>query len=457
MLLTNLIAGVVSTERLDTETPPSWMHSGQRQVWESTAENVVACAGAQGGKTCTNPYWLLREIQRTGALAKELGRGDYLYVGPTLQLLQAQAIPQLRAYWQDELQLGELVGERARPKFIFSKEGVRKLIGADIPLIVHFAYASDPNNLESLTALAAVWDEAGQTDNKESSYDALGRRLSIARSRGFGRTLFTTTPYEWGWFKSRVVDRALSHTDGFSYISWCSWENPLQDESVIRKRLEEGMPEWAWKMFYMAEWTRPAGAVYDSFDPERNICKAFKVPEHWPLFIGWDFGSANTAAVVLARDPDNDKTTYVVWSYFGAGEEPGPHVRRVREAMKRKETGAVGGASSEDSIRKMFNDAGMYVRRPSVTGQGSVEAGIMSVWKGFKDGSLKVFSTEQGLIDDLNSYAYKVDSESGKLTDLIENKSSYHRLDALRYVVSEVLGARIGAPRQVYGRSIDRV
>lgn len=93
----------------DFEKAPDWCHEGQLEAWEDERVDVIACAGTQGGKTALNPYWLLRECYRTRELAKELGYANYIYAGPTLTLLEAQAIPAFESLFCDELKLGRLI------------------------------------------------------------------------------------------------------------------------------------------------------------------------------------------------------------------------------------------------------------------------------------------------------------------------------------------------------------
>lgn len=225
--------------------------------------------------------------------------------------------------------------------------------------------------------------------------------------------------------------------EGWASFKMPTLSNPyIPPEEVERARLTT--PKSIFAQEYLADFVMPSGAVYDCFAREVNVCEPFKVPAHWHLYIAWDFGSANTAAVVLARDPENAKKLYVVATYFASGEEPSLHIRRVRELTGRPEVAAVGGASSEDSIREQFAKAGMPVRRPPVTGADSVEAGIMAVWKAFKEGNLVVFDTEAAFIDEVCAYAYVVDPISDKIADRIDKKSTYHRLDALRYGVVSI-------------------
>lgn len=425
---------------LNPEVIPEWAHEGQREVWEDDRQDIIACAGTQGGKTALNPYWLLREIYRTRFLAKQLGVGNHIYAGPTLTLLEAQAIPAFEALFVDELKLGRLV-KGGKTKFYFSEEGAKRLCGFAVKIVVHFAYANDSQNLESMTALSAVWDEVGQPDNKEASFEAMNRRLKIARAAGFGRRLFTTTPYEWDWFKRRLVDY-VGRVDSYGYHSWPSWLNPLMSEEGCRDELARGMEKWRWEMMYEGKWTRPAGAVYDCFDSrvetkatgETNVVEPFEIPQDWHIHLGWDFGPANTACSAYAEDPKTG-IFYGFMSYHGASESAEKHVQRVREKTKRKEQIAWGGSNGEDEWRRKYKQAGMFIRLSPISGPGSVGAGISAGYQMISTRKVKWFSTLTSMISELQSMSYIVDGD-GRVTDEVRDKRVWHRADTFRAFAS---------------------
>ena len=72
------------------------------------------------------------------------------------------------------------------------------------------------------------------------------------------------------------------------------------------------------------------------------------------------------------------------------------------------------------------------MHRPPIS---DVEVGINRVYKAFKNGVLKISSRCVKLLDELASYSRELD-DSGEPTEKIEDKSIYHLLDALRYIMS---------------------
>lgn len=406
------------------------------------------------------PHLLLKRMVDAAPLAVKLGRGDALYIGPTLELLGAQAIPAFRRLWEEDLRLGRMV-MGGKPKFYISKAGGMRLWGAPIEGTVHCAYANDSSNLESLTAIAAAWDEAGQKENKEASYEAVLRRLSIARSHGYGHLDIGTTPYEWGWLKRRVVD--IADGEKIRVHNWPSWMNPWFDRQVAEDA-KEGMPPWRWQMMYEGRYTRPAGIVYDCFGPE-TLCDPFEVPMEWPLWIGVDFGLINTAAVIVAQKMSKDwrghwdklLDEYFLIGTYHAGEQATAkeHLRAMRdmcdvavEGGRSQKPVAYGGSHQESGWRESYALSGVGINEPPVS---SVESQIACLYAGFKTGKLKVFRTATKFIEEAETFSYELD-EQGMPTQKLADEAKYHRLAGARYLASKLFRAaeRTRVPKMGY-------
>ncbi len=446
----------VTRPEIDARQPPKWFHEGQLRAWSSSAIDTIACAGTQGGKTASEAPWLLREIQRSAPLIRSLGFGKFIYAGPSLQLLKDQAIPLFRELFQETLQLGRLI-EGGKPEFRFSESGLRKLLGfTNCKVTVTFAYTNDSANLESMTAQGGIWDEAGQKDNRYESYGAYNRRLKVARSTTFGsiadfapdwwrewygdaegteavfgRRLWGTTPYEWNWFKTEVVDRAERGEPGFAFCNWPSWMNPRVSEAECRAELDKGAPLWRWEMMYLGLFKRPAGIIYDTFDWHADTCDDFTIPANWKIYPGVDFGSANTGAVNVAEDPAT-KTLYVVSEYKQGGRTFREHADAIKSG-RGLQVGA-GGSHQEEGWREAFRSAGLPLDEPPTN---NVNVQIGCVYSVLKTHSLKVFRSCKGLIEQFQGYSRELGSD-GQPTEVIANKASYHILDALRYVVTKL-------------------
>ncbi len=288
---------------------PFRAHAGQKEWWscrDEALDEATVC-GHQSGKTRMEPRVILRDIQDARPLIYFFGECRYIFAGPTFTLMDQQAIGYFRDVFEDELQLGKYK-ESGKPKFVFSDEGCERLFGF-IPrrAIIHFPYTHDSSNIESMRAIGAMWDEAGQKENKLRSYYAIDRRLTVARAYNlpgkhreemwgvweaaggrrlphlFGRRHIVSTPYERNWFKTLIVDKAvplerylrekrLAARQGRPYEgvyvlhNWPTWETGLMTEAQCRRKLERGeISEDEFDMMYRGIYARPTGAIFTGF------------------------------------------------------------------------------------------------------------------------------------------------------------------------------------------------
>jgi hypothetical protein len=392
------------------------LHAGQWQAWQSTKRIVAIVAGTQSGKTSFAPLWLWKEI-------RERGPGDYGFVAPTFKLLELKALPEFRRFFEDVLQLGSY---RATPvqRFVFSAEGAYRTFGAvpDRPTAVYFGYAANPDSLESATYKGVVCDEAGQAAFKRGSWEAIQRRVAINQ----GRVLVCTTPYpDNQWLRSEIVDKAPGSAE-IELVNFASSMNPSFPQAEM-ERAKRTLPDWKFRMFYLGQVSRPAGAIFDCFTDTHKVPR-FAIPKEWRRFVGVDFGGVHTAAVFLAQDPGNSRC-YLYREYLAGGKTSKQHATDLLDGEPGVPT-AVGGAASEGQWRSEFRAAGLPIREPD---QKLVEVGIDRLYGGLKSQQLMVFEDCLDTIAEIEYYSRKLDDD-GNPTKEIKDKSTFHRLDALRYI-----------------------
>lgn len=420
-------------------------HCGQWRAWNSKKRFVCIIAGTQSGKTSFGPHWFYKEIQLCGP-------GDYIVVTPTYPLLEKKALPELLKLFRQWLRLGEY--NHQTRCFTFSEDGCLRTFGChdpDSPTKVWFGYAADPESLESMTAKAAWLDEAGQKKFKLESWQAILRRLSLS----MGRVLITTTPYDLGWLKQQLYDRWKRIGTGaeqpgdtdIDVIRFDSTENPLFPAEEF-ERARRDLPGWKFDLFYRGIFTRPAGLIYGSFidDYDRlphphtgpvtgHKCRPFKIPDDWPRYCGIDFGGVNTCAVKYAENPETrvdgrkgSGRMYRYWEYLDGDKTSASHAKSILDG----ETSlfAVGGAKSEGQWRKEFEAAGLLIRQPPIS---DVEVGISRVYSAYAQNRIIVFDTCVGSLAQVGSYSRVLDP-LGEPTEEIEDKNTYHYMDADRYI-----------------------
>lgn len=401
-------------------------HPGQARAWQSERRFVAMVAGTQGGKTSFGPWWLHREISRCGP-------GDYLAVTSSFDLFKLKALPQVREVFEHILRRGRYwSGDRVME--LADEEGRFWANKADDPMWgrIILRSASAGSGLESATAKACWADEAGQDEFTIETWEAILRRLALAQ----GRVLISTTPYSTGWLKQQLYDAWIGGDPTIEVIQFESVLNPAFPQAEF-ERAKATMPAWRFAMFYQGLFSRPAGLIYEDFDPSRHVIEPFEIPPTWSRYVGADFGGANTALVWLAHEPGADR--YILYhESLSGGLSTQEHAQRAKSyAEGTKLVSAWGGAPSEDQARTDWSNAKFTIRKPPVA---DVEAGISRVIELIKADRLFVFRTCRGILDELGSYRRKLDA-SGQPTEEIEQKRTYHRLDALRYAACGLVRA----------------
>jgi hypothetical protein len=94
-----------------------------------------------------------------------------------------------------------------------------------------------------------------------------------------------------------------------------------------------------------------------------------------------------------------------------------------------------GGGPSENQARLDWSSYGIPLREVGVT---DVWAQIDRVYQLMRDFNIVIHDNCVNLLSEIGSYRRKV--IHGVTTEQIENKSSYHLLDALRYIVTYLCG-----------------
>jgi len=402
------------------------LHQGQTRAWNSEKRFVFMLAGTQGGKTSFGPWWLWREIQR-------IGPGDYIAATASYDLFKLKMLPETRTVFESLLKVGKWW---AGDKIIELKNpdtGKFQATRSDDPMWgrIILRSAASPGGLESTTAKAAWLDECGQDGFSLDVWEAVLRRLSLAQGRVFG----STTIYNLGWLKTEIYDPWQEGDPDIDVIQFSSIINPAFPEAEFR-RAEGKMQDWRFLMFYRGEFATPAGLIYKDFKPSMLV-DPFPISPEWERVVGLDFGPVNTVKLYLALNPA-DGRWYAHHGIHGGEQDTAGHVAQTKRHLppELSNVTAVGGAKSEKQQRMDWQAAGLRVEGPPIA---DVESGIDRVTTLLKTDRLRVFRNLKGLRDEFGRYSRKVD-ENGAPTDVIERKSEFHWLDALRYAASYIVG-----------------
>lgn len=400
------------------------LHKGQAKAWRSDRRFVFILAGAQSGKTSYLPFWLEKEIRRT---ASPDGNNDYIATTANYDLFKLKFLPEMRQVFERLFRIGRYwSGER----IIELKDPAKGFWAkrADDPMWgrIILRSAASPAGLESATAKAAILDEAGQDEYTLETWEAILRRLSLHQ----GRACAATTLYNLGWLKSEIYDAWKNGDKDIDVIQFASIYNPAFPKAEF-ERARSKMQDWRFAMFYLGQFSKPAGLIYSAFE-DRMLVDDFEIPDDWDRIIGVDFGGANTARLWLAQDPYSE--IWYAYKEVLEGDKSSQEYATETIAMTRGSFITVGGASSETQFRMDWTAAGLEVLEPPIR---EVESGIDRVTQLMKQDRFRVFRSLSGLRDELGSYRRKLD-ERGEPTEEIINKRTYHRLDALRYAASYI-------------------
>lgn len=417
------------------------LHRGQARAWDSDRRFVVVLAGTQGGKTSFIPWWLWQEI-RTTARAGEIN--DYIAGTATYDLFKLKFLPALREVFEHVLGIGrywsgDRIIELADLDPASDTYGQFKAKRADDVMWgrIILRSAESGSGLESSTAKGAALDEAGMDAFTVETWEAVLRRLSLSR----GRVLLGTTLYNLGWLKTKLHDPAVAGDRNIDLIQFDSTENPLFPREEY-ERAEREMPAWKFNMFYRGRYERPAGLIYDSFDETRCLIPRFAIPDSWQRYLGLDFGGVHTAGLFYAEEPGTNRL-YLYREYLAGGRTAKDHTRHLLEGEPMLPI-CVGGSPSEGQWRDEFRAAELPVQEPDIK---EVEVGIDRVYGTHKRNELYVFNDLPGYLDQKRGYSRELDQD-GEPTEKIAKKSTYHYMDAERYIVGWIKRMPIQRPRR---------
>jgi len=182
---------------------------------------------------------------------------------------------------------------------------------------------------------------------------------------------------------------------------------------------------------YLGMWVSPEGAIYDALE-ERHTTESFEIPTSWPRFVGVDPFGAFISAVWLAWEEENKKLHVYREYYEPFGVSTPTHVSNIiRRTGSETVFAWAGGGPSERQARADFKASGIPLQAPPIA---EVWAGIDRVNQLILDDAIIIHDNCPGLLSEFGAYKRKV--VNGQPTEQIQDKDTFHLLDALRYIVS---------------------
>lgn len=388
-------------------------HRGQQLVLEAKERFVAMICGTGGGKTSLIPVWLLQELRRDW----ENGIFDsaYLVVSPTYSMQRRFIVPAITDLF--DAVTGGVLSNVDRCYYL--PQGNKIYLGS----------ADNPFTLEGVHVYGVCLDEAGQM--RREAWDVALRRVGFYQ----GRILITTTPYNNGWLKTEFYDKWKAGLPEYRVVQFASAENPAYPREEF-ERARRDLPDWMFRMFYLGEFVKPEGLVYQDFEAGVHVVKPFEIPSDWKRIIGMDFGYNNPmAAVWLAVD--NDGNVYAYREYY------------ERQKLPRDAALDLARLSQGEQIDTIFVDPSAPVLIEELRRQGfnatpannAVKEGIVAVAGLLREKRLFFFRGLKNTLDEIESYRWK------KVNDKAQEepeKEYDHAMDALRYAI---MGISTTGPR----------
>lgn len=403
----------------------------QYRALTSQAQIVGMQAGTGSGKTSTGVVWIKTEMERCGP-------GDYLVAAPTFPLMEPRVIPELIELFC--AQLGAWVYRPGYHRF----ESLAQRDGRPASRIF-LGSGNNPDSLESATYKAAWIDELAQSQFPRTAWEAIRRRVAYHS----GRIFYTTTLYDvGGWYKTDIYDKWRAGDPTFDIIEASSTSNPTYPVERFEQARRD-LPAYKFAMFHLGKYEKPTGLIYDVFDELTQVIPAFnlKLPQYaeWPRYVGHDFGPNNTAAVWLAQDPGTG-FLYVYRDYLQGGLSVGQHAQEFKrvstgETVRRR----AGGSWAEEEARYAYTAAGWPIHKPAIR---DVEAGIDRVYSFIAKNQLFVFEECHRFLNEILTYSRELD-ENYESTAKIRQKSRFHFMDCLRYILSGFSPERAAGRKRV--------
>jgi len=358
---------------------------------------IVALIGGTGvGKTFLLPVYLLYKAMEKYKIKQE--PIEIIVLAPTHKMLLRNPVKYIVRYF-DQMGISY--------KFNKSEMTIQFEYG-----IIYFISAESYESMQGIHADFVIMDEGGLMG--KPVLDTALQRLAFNK----GQLAIFTTPYSaHHWLKTEVYDLFLQGDPNIFVSNPKSSQNPFYPIEEI-ERAKKLLPAWKFTMFFLAQFTRPAGQIYE----EVHFVQPFQIPSGWIYFRGLDFGFNHPNAVVqLAIDPNTD-TVYVidVW------KRSKTNIDDLEKKLKQGSGMVYGDPAGKDAMETL-RSRGI----PISNAKKDVLAGISMLDAMFRNKKLLVFDHLMQLKDEINSYSWEIDKQENLLER--PTKENDDLLDALRY------------------------
>jgi len=407
-------------------------HPHQKQMVESRSKRIIVKAGRRGGKTVG---FAIRAVRRF------LEGRRQLYAAPTTEQTDtfwfeikrslSKAIEARKVKLNETERVVEVPGtkQRIKAKTAWNANTLRGDYADDLYLDEFQLMAED------------TWSEVGAPMLADNNGDAVFiytppslKAAGVSKARDPRHA-------------SKLFKKAQEDTTGlWETIHFTSLDNPfISQEALALIAADMSLESYRREIMAEDDEIELSWLVYNKFN--ESLCKIqrFEIPKNWPIYSGHDFGSANPAAIFLARvrlplpqgAPEYMRyNDLVAWREYcpGGGFSTAQHRDRFKEFTDgyKVEKSVGGNVTSEDEIRQGYGAQGWPIQAPKIT---RVNAQIDRVIGLMELNKFYVFSDMHGLLSELSNCLWQLDEE-GKPINKIDNEQRYHRLACARCILS---------------------
>jgi len=405
-------------------------HPHQAEFVDSTAKRIIIRAGRRGGKTVGVAI---------KALVAFLKGQRVLYAAPTSE--------QTDAFWFEvTLALGEAITAGAyvlnKTERYIERPGTKNRIRAKT--------AWDADSLRGDWADLIIFDE-WQLSN-EDAWEVVGAPMLIDNN---GDAIFVYTPPSLrsaGISKAhdprhaaKMFKMAQNDTTGiWQAYHFTSFDNPhVSSEGLVAVGRDMTRASYQQEILAEDDELSASHLVYGAWNDDHK-CRRFEIPSTWPIYSGHDFGSANPAALFLARvklplppgAPSAMRYGDIVSfrEYLpGVGMSTAVNVDAFREFTKGLNVVAsAGGSHQEEDSRGVYTKHGWTIQEPAMS---QVRPQVDRVVAIMEAGKYWVFEDNVFELAELASCAWKYDRDGNK-TNEIDGEARYHLSACRRYIES---------------------
>jgi len=412
-------------------------------IKESKAKRLVIKAGRRGGKTVG--------IAKRAVLRFLKGRRQ-LYGAPTIEQVESFWFEVTKAL-REPIEAG--IFKKNESEHTIELEGTKQRIKAKT--------CWNANTLRGDYGDDLYLDEFQLMD--ENTWDEVGAPM-LADHDGDAVFIFTppslqnagTSRAQDPRHASKMFRKAQTDDTGlWKTFHFTSFDNPfISHEALNRLAIDMSLDSYRREIMAEDDEIEQSWLVYGGFN--EGLCKIdrFDIPKNWEVYTGHDFGSANPAALFLARvklplpegaPPYMRLNDLVAFEEYlpGGGYSTAQHVNNFKDLTEGyKVTKRVGGnPNTEDEIRQSYASHGWPITAPIL---GRVNAQLDRTIGLVELNKLYVFNDMTNTLNQIANCMWELDDENVPMNK-IKNEPKYHLLACLRYIGSDFTPETVGGKK----------